>query len=169
MTTGSLPSRSPFPRREFPTRHERRKAERRERRRQRGRRLITFRTLLFVVILGAVLAAAYSAVKWFDTNSYFVGLNGNELVIYQGRIGGLLWYHPVEYQRTGVTTADIPADPQLHAALQSGVEESSAQSAADYVRNLTCEKLPLAEQSPATGCAGPSQAAGAAATTGGTA
>ena len=30
-------------------------------------------------------------------------------MIYQGRIGGFLWYHPVVVERTGVTTADVPA------------------------------------------------------------
>ena len=91
-----------------PSRRERRRAKRRERRIARGRRLITFRTLLFVILLGAVLAGAFYAVRWYDTNSYFVGVNNNELVIYQGRIGGFLWYNPVEVQRTGVTTADVP-------------------------------------------------------------
>ena len=46
--------------------------------------------------------------RWYDTNSYFVGVDHNELVIYQGRIGGFLWYNPVEVKRTGVTTADVP-------------------------------------------------------------
>ncbi len=79
-----------------PSRRERRRAKRRERRLARGRRLITFRTLLFVILFGAVLAGAFYAVRWYDTNSYFVGVNNNELVIYQGRIGGFLWYNPVE-------------------------------------------------------------------------
>ena len=92
-----------------PSRRERRRAKRRERRIARGRRLITFRTLLFVVLLAAVVAGAFYAVRWYDTNSYFVRVNHNELVIYQGRIGGFLWYNPVEVQRTGVTTADVPA------------------------------------------------------------
>ena len=55
------------------------------------------------------MAGALYAVRWYDTNSYFVGVNNNELVIYQGRIGGFLWYNPVEVQRTGVTVADVPA------------------------------------------------------------
>ena len=119
-------------------RRERRRAKRRERRIARGRRLITFRTLLFVILLAGVLAGAWFAVRWYDTNSYFVGVDHNELVIYQGRIGGFLWYNPVEVQRTGATTADVPATylDQLHA----GVEESSVASAVNYVRNLEATK-----------------------------
>ena len=64
----------------------------------------------FVILLAAVVVGAFAAVRWYDTNSYFVRVNNNELVIYQGRIGGFLWYHPVEVRtRTGVTTADVPA------------------------------------------------------------
>lgn len=121
-----------------PSRRERRKAKRRERRIARGRRLITFRTLLFVILLGATLAGAFYAVRWYDTNSYFVGVNHNELVIYQGRIGGFLWYNPVEVQRTGVTTADVPA--QYLDQLNDGVEESSVASARSYVANLVTTK-----------------------------
>jgi protein phosphatase len=126
------------PEQKLPSRRERRRAKRRERRIARGRRLITYRTLLFVILLGGVLAGAWYAVRWYDTNSYFVGVDHNELVIYQGRIGGFLWYNPVEVQRTGATTADVPATylDQLHA----GVEESSVASAANYVRNLEATK-----------------------------
>ncbi len=121
-----------------PSRRERRRAKRRERRIARGRRLITFRTLLFVILLGAVLAGAFYAVRWYDTNSYFVGVDHNELVIYQGRIGGFLWYNPVEVQRTGVTTADVP--PQFVDQLHAGVEESSVASARTYVTNLVDQR-----------------------------
>ena len=120
------------------SRRERRRAKRRERRAARGRRLITFRTLLFVILFGAVLAGAFYAVRWYDTNSYFVGVSNNELVIYQGRVGGFLWYHPQQVERTGVTTADVPA--QYVSALQAGVEETSVASARTYVANLVCTR-----------------------------
>lgn len=117
-----------------PSRRERRRAKHRQRRIARGRRLITFRTLLFVILFGAVLAGAYYAIRWYDVNSYFVGVNNNELVIYQGRVGGFLWYHPVQVERTGVTTADVPSS--YLDALNAGIEESSAQNARHYVANL---------------------------------
>jgi serine/threonine protein phosphatase PrpC len=121
-----------------PSRRERRRAKRRDRRIARGRRLITFRTLLFVILLGAVLAGAWFAVRWYDTNSYFVRVDHNELVIYQGRIGGLLWYNPVEVKRTGVTTADVPST--YLGQLNAGVQESSVANAVNYVRNLEATK-----------------------------
>ena len=127
----------PVPEIKIPNRRERRKAKRRERRRDRGRRLITFRTMLFVILFVAIVGAGYFSVRWYNTNSYFVKLNGNELVIYQGRIGGFLWYHPVEAQRTGVTTTDVR--PNYLPALQAGVEESTIGNARNYVKNLVSD------------------------------
>ena len=117
-----------------PGRRERNRARRRARRRARGRRLVTFRTLLFVVVLAGIVVGTLSALRWYDTNSYFVGLDGNELVIYQGRVGGLLWYHPVEVERTGVTTGDVTQDYLKD--LQSGVQTASLVAARTYVENL---------------------------------
>jgi protein phosphatase len=105
---------------------------------------VTIRTLLFVLLLVAVLAGAFFAVRWYDTNSYFVKVDNNELVIYQGRIGGFLWYHPEPVERTRVTTADVPAI--YVESLKTGVQESSVASANLYVRNLVvtrhCQQNP---------------------------
>ena len=90
--------------------------------------------MIYVVLLGAVVAGAFFVVKWYNTNSYFVGVDNNELVVYQGRIGGFLWFHPVAVDRTGVTTAEVPA--RYLGALDAGVEETSVTSAKCYVANL---------------------------------
>jgi serine/threonine protein phosphatase PrpC len=118
----------------IPNRRDRRRAKRREARRDRGRRLITFRTLLFTILFVVIVGAGYYSVRWYNTNSYYVGVNHNELVIYQGRIGGFLWYKPVEVQRTGVTTADVLETylPEIKA----GVAESTLTKAQNYVTNV---------------------------------
>jgi PPM family protein phosphatase len=135
-----------------PSRRERRRARRREKRMARGRRLITLRTLIFVIILAAVVAGAFAAIRWYNVNSYYVGVQDNELIIYQGRIGGFLWYHPVAVERTGVTLADIPGI--AWSDLQSGVEETSVSDARQYVSNLVSQKQdelnPAASTSPST-------------------
>ncbi|HEY1465784.1 MAG TPA: Stp1/IreP family PP2C-type Ser/Thr phosphatase [Acidimicrobiales bacterium] len=113
---------------------ERRRARRRERRQKGARRLLTFRALLVVVILAAVIYGAFYAVRWYNNSSYFVKTHHNQLVIYQGRIGGFLWYHPVLVQNTGVRSSDVPA-PYLP-SITAGVQESSLADARKYVRNL---------------------------------
>jgi len=138
QSDGAIPPSTPPEPEPGPNRRERRKAKRRAKRMARGRRLITVRTLLFVILVLAVIAGAYFAIRWYDTNSYFVGVDNNELVIYQGRVGGFLWYHPEELERTGVTTADVPSI--YLQALESGVQESSVASARLYVGNLVTTK-----------------------------
>jgi protein phosphatase len=133
----AAPRPLPVPEIKIPNRREQRKAKRRERRRDRGRRLITFRTLLFLILFVAIVGAGYYSVRWYNTNSYFVRINSNELVIYQGRIGGFLWYKPVEVQRTGATVADV--EPTYLRALQAGVTESSLSKAQNYVKNLVLD------------------------------
>ena len=127
-----------------PSRRERRRARRRQKRTARGRRLVTLRTVIYFVLLGAVVAGAFFVVKWYNTNSYFVGVDNNELVVYQGRIGGFLWLHPVAVDRTGVTTAEVPA--RYLGALDAGVEETSVTSAKCYVANL--QSVEVAQTNP---------------------
>ncbi len=126
----------PVPEAKIPNRRERRRTKRRERRRARGRRLITFRTFLFTVLFVAIVAGALYAVRWYDINSYYVGLssNGNEVMIYQGRIGGFLWYHPRLVERTGLTIADLTQTDAPN--VQAGVQESSLRDAQNYVVGL---------------------------------
>ncbi len=116
--------------------------ERKERRGERRLRLgiprrLTFRVLLFVVIFAAVLGAAYGVVRWYATENWFVTIKGNELVVYQGRPGGLLWFDPKVVDRTGVTTAQVL--PVRIPALQATVGEPSLDAAKRYVTNLTGE------------------------------
>ena len=124
------------------------RARRKARREARGRRLVTVRTVLFAALVVAIAYAAFYAVRWYDTNAYYVQIDNNELMIYHGRVGGGVLYKPVRVERTGVTTADVPAYtiPQL----TSGVQESSLQAAQAYVYNLvasqrqiTCAQNPL--------------------------
>ena len=137
-----------------PKLRDRMRARRKARRAARGRRLITFRVVLFAVILAAILYAAFYAVRWYDTNAYYVQVSNNELMIYHGRIGGGVLYKPVVVDRTRVTTADVP--PYTISQLQSGVQEGSLKAARAYVANLVATQAEtVCAQHPATtGCPG---------------
>ena len=123
------------------------RARRKRRRATRGRRLITVRTVLFAAIVVGIVYAAFYAVRWYDTNAYYVQANSNELMIYHGRVGGGVLYKPVRVERTGITTADVPpyAVPQLVA----GVREGSLRAAQSYVANLvTSQRQVICTQNP---------------------
>jgi protein phosphatase len=90
--------------------------------------------VIFTLLLVSVLGGAAGLVGWVAKASYYVGLRGNQVVIYQGRPGGFLWFDPVIAQRAHLTTAQIyaPTIPVLH----QGLEEPSLAAARHYVAEL---------------------------------
>ena len=139
MTTGQpvvdtrLPPIAGRPGNGKPTKPSRR--ERRQARRAAGiPRRLTFRVVLFTILLLAVVAAAYGFLRWYATDNWYVTLDGNHLVIYQGRPGGVLWFKPKLVERTTVTTAGVL--PIRVPALASDVDEVSLAKAQLYVATL---------------------------------
>jgi serine/threonine protein phosphatase PrpC len=115
-------------------------------------RRLTLRVAVFVVLLLAILAVAAGAVWWYASSSYFVGLAGNRVVIYQGRVGGLLWFKPHLVERTPLTVSEVP--PDRISDVRSGMGEPSLAAARHYVSNLEAERRALAATSPAAAPAG---------------
>lgn len=111
-------------------------------------RIITVRVVAFFVVLLIVLGAGAAAIAWYGRSSYFVGLRGNELTIFQGRPGGVLWFQPTVKQRSGVTTDQVEA--QHLAALRAGQTESSMQAARQYISRLRNEYLQATLGTPST-------------------
>jgi protein phosphatase len=106
------------------------------------------RVVGFLVLLVALVAGAGVAVAWYARGSYFVGLNSDELTIYKGRPGGLLWFEPTVVQKTAVRTSDVL--PSRLTDLRAGKEEPSLSQARDYVARLRAEKAQLAEAATGT-------------------
>jgi protein phosphatase len=100
--------------------------------------MITVRSVAFVVVLICVLGGVAGFVGWFVRASYFVGLRGNHVVIYEGRPGGLLWFKPTVVSDTNVTKSQVfkPDIPLL----QAGMLESSYARAQQVVKQLTTEQ-----------------------------
>ena len=116
-------------------------ASRRSRRRQRGahaaeprRRRLTWRVGLFAVAFLAIIGIGLGIIVWAGHNTYYVGLQGEEVVIFRGRPGGVLWIEPEVEQSTGIQLADVPAGSKE--AVRNGVEEPTLAEAEQYVENL---------------------------------
>jgi protein phosphatase len=77
-------------------------------------------------------------VAWYARSGYFVGLSGNRITIFQGRPGGVLWFHPTVADATTVTTEEIEA--RHLPMLAAGQEEPSLTAARQYVDRLVAEK-----------------------------
>ncbi len=101
-------------------------------------RLLTVRSVAFVIALLAVAAITVGGIDWYARSSYYVGLSGNNLTIYQGRPGGVLWIKPTVAVRTGVTTNQV--ESRHLGELTAGKTEDSLASARQYVANLQTEE-----------------------------
>jgi hypothetical protein len=100
-------------------------------------RLVTPRVIGFFILLLAILAAAAAGTGWYARSGYFVGLRGDQVTIYQGQPGGVLWFHPTIADATHVTTKDVLSH-QLP-RLRAGQTEPSLQAARQYVIGLVAE------------------------------
>ena len=101
-------------------------------------RRLTWRVGIFLIAFVGVLGVAAWAVAWYARSAYFVGLDGDQVAIFRGRPGGLLWFDPTLVERKAQPTGDelLPAQ---RTELQAGHEVASKKEADRYVNNLRQE------------------------------
>ena len=108
-------------------------------------RRVTWRVVVFFVALGAVLAVVAGAFAWYARSAYYVGLDGEQVAIYKGRPGGLLWFEPTLKERKPLTVADIL--PARVPDLRAGHQVSTKADADRYVNEIRQEAARAAEAS----------------------
>jgi protein phosphatase len=101
-------------------------------------RRLTWRVGVFLLAVLAVLGVAVWAVAWYARSAYFVGLDNDQVAIFRGRPGGLLWFDPtlVEHKAQPTGAELLPAQ---RSELQAGHEVGSKKAADRYVNNLRQE------------------------------
>lgn len=109
-----------------------RRAARKETRATRSR--ISWRVVLFALLIVGVIGGAVATIQWYGTSTYYVGFDRDEVAIYRGRPGGLLWIDPTLEQDTAIKRAEVPA--RYLAALKAGHQHSSLAEAELYVSNI---------------------------------
>ncbi|HUP70477.1 MAG TPA: Stp1/IreP family PP2C-type Ser/Thr phosphatase [Acidimicrobiales bacterium] len=108
-----------------------------------GRRRVTLRSTVFVALVLAVFAAGLGATAWYGRGGYFVGVadrGGDDIAIFKGRPGGLLWFKPTVAEPTGLSLTKVL--PNRADDIREGKEYSSIASARRYVQNITEEAAP---------------------------
>ena len=101
-------------------------------------RIVAFVVALLVIVGGVVLALGY-----YSRGMYFVGLDdSDEVVIFKGRPGGLLWFDPTLEARTGIVADEVP--PARLEDVREGHEVSSLEAAERYIGRLREEREALA-------------------------
>jgi serine/threonine protein phosphatase PrpC len=113
-------------------------ASRRERRRAAAgrprRRLLTWRVGLFVLAFLAIIGITLGVIVYMGRSTYYVGVRDQQVVIFRGRPGGVLWIQPELAESTPIALSQVPA-ARLD-EVRAGVEESSLAEAQRYVANL---------------------------------
>lgn len=117
-------------------------------------RLVTVRVVGFLLLLALVLGGGVAGIVWYARDSYFVGLEGNRIVIFQGRPGGVLWLEPTVSEVTAYDTSQVlPARLQ---DLRDGQQEPTLAAAVQYVNRLVSEYRSTRSPSGASPGASPS-------------
>ena len=95
---------------------------------------ITPRAVGVVLALVALGIGIIGFAGWYGRSGYHVGVAGDDVVVYQGRIGGLWWFDPTLEERTGVLLSELTEDDQ--AAVADGHSTESLTGAHVYVEEL---------------------------------
>ncbi len=112
---------------------------------------ITWRVFAFLLLLLVVAGVVVGAIGWSASRTYFVGFAGDEVAVYQGKPGGVLWFDPKQVDTTPFTRSDVP--PALRPDLVAGKEFGSRSDAARYLRNL---REQIADDAPTSTTTAPS-------------
>ena len=88
-----------------------------------------------IVVAVLVVFAAYGR------TGYFVGYNGNDVVVYKGRPGGVLWFDPTVEAKTTLTEEDLT--DELAEEIAGNPTFSNAASAQKYVNAVRDEVQPI--------------------------
>jgi protein phosphatase len=89
--------------------------------------------LIAVVVLLVVLGGAYLGGSWYADRTYFVGTDGDEVVVFRGKPGGFLIFDPSVSDRTDLTLQDL--EPDVADGVQAQQEFGSRANALSFVRN----------------------------------
>jgi protein phosphatase len=89
---------------------------------------------LLVVPLLAILLVSVAVLGWYARRSYYVGVDGETVVLYQGVPGGVLGWNPTVERRTDLSLDDLAATQRL--AVVDGAARGSRERAERYLERL---------------------------------
>jgi protein phosphatase len=92
------------------------------------------KTVAFLTAVLAVFIAAFAMTAAYARSGYFVGFRGDDVVVYKGHPGGVLWFDPTVRVVTQRTRDDLPVDRQE--AIAANPEFDSIDAAVNYVSGL---------------------------------
>ncbi|MFW2380770.1 MAG: Stp1/IreP family PP2C-type Ser/Thr phosphatase [Acidimicrobiales bacterium] len=107
------------------------------------RRRNRMRAFVFAVCVVALLGLGIGGLVAYGRNAWFVETDGNEVVIYQGRPGGVLFIEPQAVQLTGIDINDL--NPGSRSRVVDTPVFSSLDEAEEFVDQLELSSLRTSE------------------------
>jgi protein phosphatase len=89
---------------------------------------------LFSLIVLAVVGGAIGTIYWYGGSAYYVGFSGEDVAIFQGRPGGVLWIQPERVETSTLQRDEVPED--VLDIIDAGKEQPSLEDAQAFVNNL---------------------------------
>jgi serine/threonine protein phosphatase PrpC len=97
--------------------------------------------LLFWTGLVGIVLAVLVVFAAYGRTGYFVGYDGQDVVVYKGRPGGVLWFDPTVEAKTTLTEEDLT--DELAEEIAGNPTFSNAASAQKYVNSVRDEVQPI--------------------------
>jgi protein phosphatase len=97
--------------------------------------------ILFWAGLVGIVLAVLVVFAAYGRTGYFVGYDGQDVVVYKGRPGGVLWFDPTVEAKTTLTEEDLTEE--LAEEIAGNPTFSNAASAQKYVNSVRDEVQPI--------------------------
>ncbi|MEX1217406.1 MAG: Stp1/IreP family PP2C-type Ser/Thr phosphatase, partial [Acidimicrobiales bacterium] len=94
----------------------------------------TWRVGVFIAAFVFVILSGFAFIWWTGTKSWYVGIEGDNVAIFHGKPGGVLWIEPTLAEDSGLLVVDIPQSALLD--VENGVEQPSLSASRQYIENL---------------------------------
>ncbi len=71
------------------------------------RKRVTVRSVVFVLAVLAILGIAFAGITYYGRSGYYVGFNGDQVAVFKGQKGGVLWLKPTVDGTYSLHRADL--------------------------------------------------------------
>jgi protein phosphatase len=89
---------------------------------------------VFIAAFVFVILFGLAFIWWTGTKTWYVGIDGDNVAIFNGKPGGVLWIQPSLAEDSDLLLANVPAAAMVD--LENGVEQPSLKSARIYIDKL---------------------------------
>jgi protein phosphatase len=111
-------------------------------------RRVTWRSVLFVVAILAILGIAFGAITYYGRSGYYVGFVGDQVAVFKGQKGGVLWVKPTLDGTYDLHRADLT--PAWQQRLDDTITFTSRASADAWFETLRANPAAVPGLAPST-------------------